>query len=141
MSPTVPVADHVHGRSGADPSTPEGSLLTFAGALRRGDLDRASGCFASDACFLTPDATVIHGRNEITEILAQLRVTGFEIEVEIRAGSIRAGDTALTAERWTVSTGRRGTGAALRRSFDSRTVLRRSGTEWRFLFVAPWGWR
>jgi ketosteroid isomerase-like protein len=126
-------------RSGARPSAPEESLLAFIGGLRRGDLDHAAGCFASDACFLTPDATVIRGRTEIAEFLSQLRSTGVEIEVEIRAAALRAGETALTAERWTVRTGR--AGAGLTRSFDSRTVLRRFGGEWRLLFLAPWGWR
>jgi ketosteroid isomerase-like protein len=136
---TAPPPAHGESRPGGGASTPEESLLAFAAALRRGELDRAAACFASDACFLTPDATIIRGRAEIAEILSQLRATGVRIEVEIRAAALRAGETALTAERWTVRAGP--ADAALTRSFDSRTVLRRFGSDWRVLFVAPWGWR
>gem|GEM_PF-3462376 len=125
------------GGGSGDPGAPEETLIVFVAALRRRDLEKASVCLAPDACFLTPDQTAIHGRAEIVEILSQLRACAIDLRIEMRAAALQAGDTALTAERWTV----RADGAGMVRSFDSRTVLRRSGRGWRILVLTPWGWR
>jgi ketosteroid isomerase-like protein len=128
-------------RSGAPESgSPEETLIVFVAALRRRDLEKASACLASDACFLTPDATAIHGRAEIVEVLSQLRACAIDLRIEMRAAALRAGDTALSAERWTVRTAGGHPGAMVR-SFESRTVLRRIEDGWRILVLAPWGWR
>lgn len=137
------------GRSAAGPrgcseaseqDSPEEVLIVLVAALRRRDLERASACLASDACFLTPDATAIHGRAEIVEVLSQLRASAIDVRVEMRAAALRAGDTALTAERWTVRVAGGDPGGMVR-SFDSRTVLRRAEGHWRVAVLAPWGWR
>lgn len=137
----APDVDRLRGPAGSDPGSPDETLIVFVAALRRRDLEKASACLAPDACFLTPDATAIHGRAEIIEVLSQLRASAIDLRIEMRAAALHAGDTALTAERWTVRTAGGGDVETMVRSFDSRTVLRRGARGWRILVLTPWGWR
>jgi ketosteroid isomerase-like protein len=119
---------------------PEQALAAFVLTVRRRDRDAAAACFARDGCFITPDATLIQGRNEIRRILGQICTLGIGFDVEAQAAPLVAGDTALTSERWAVRTDS-GAGVPLIQTFGSKTVLRRVEGEWKLLFVAPWGWR
>jgi limonene-1,2-epoxide hydrolase len=49
----------------------------FAEALSAAELDRATSLFAEDGCFVTPDATAVHGRSGVRAILAQLIAVTF----------------------------------------------------------------
>ncbi len=119
--------------------SPEQSSLRFAATLSAGDSHAAASCFARDACFLTPDATVIRGRAEIRDILAQLIAMRLEIKVEMPT-VLRVGDTALNSERWTTRLGR-AEGPPLVQISRSTAVLRELDGGWKFLVAAPWGWR
>lgn len=120
-------------------TTPERASLAFAAALGAGDHHLAASCFARDACFLTPDATVIRGRDEIRDILAQLIAMRLEVRVELRS-ILTVGDIALSSERWTT----RLDGAevdSLVQTSRSTSVLKRVEDGWKLLIAAPWGWR
>lgn len=119
--------------------SPEQVSLTLVAALGAEDSHAAAACFARDACFLTPDATVIRGRPEIRDILAQLIAMRFEIEVEMRT-MLRIGDTALNSERWTTRLGG-AEGPPLVQVSRSTAVLRQLDDGWKLLVAAPWGWR
>lgn len=118
--------------------SPEQVLLTFVGALVVGDPHLAAACFARDACFVTPDATVVRGRAEIRDILAQLISMRLEIEVAQRR-VLTIGDTALSSERWTTRLGG-GDRQPLVQSQSSTAVLRQLDGGWKLLIAAPWGW-
>jgi len=111
----------------------------FLAALRAGDRRAAVASLARDACFVTPDSTVIRGRVEIAAILAQLGLIGMELEAEDRASASIAGDTAFCSERWTVRSGAEGS-ERLVRSFLSQSVSIRIEGQWKLSIVAPWGW-
>jgi ketosteroid isomerase-like protein len=98
-----------------------------------------AACFARDACFLTAGVTVIRGRAEIRDILAQLIAMRFEIEVEMRT-VLRIGDTALISERWTTRLGG-AEGPPLVQVSRSTPVMRQVDAGWKLLVAAPWGWR
>jgi ketosteroid isomerase-like protein len=108
-------------------------------ALRSGDRRAAVAALARDACFVTPDSTVIRGRADISAILAQLGLMGMELEAEARGAALIAGDTAFCSERWTVRCGAEGP-ERLVRSFFSQSVSIRVEGRWKLLIVAPWGW-
>lgn len=122
--------------SPSEQSLPFGQAsLSLAKAIRAGDLDAAQGCFAHDACLITPDATAIYGLAEIRPILAQLIAGGTVIQVE--TGSlVRVGNLALGSERLHF----RSRGVPHRQTFSAYTLLRWQGNEWRIAIAAPWGW-
>jgi Ketosteroid isomerase homolog len=118
------------------PSTPERATLAFAEAQNAGDLDAAASFFARDACFLTPDATVIRGREEIRAVLAQLIASCAQIQVEGQS-MLRAGEVALSIQRWTMRS--HGVGAPFVQTSSSTVLLRHLERTWKLLIVAPWG--
>ena len=124
---------------GADHEAPAKARAAFLAALRGGDARRAVSHLARDACFVTPDATVVRGRPDIAAILAQLTATGMELEAEPLVPALIAGDTALCPERWTVISAGEGN-ESLVRAFVSRSVMVRIEGDWKFLILAPWGW-
>ena len=121
------------------PSSPTRSCLWFAQALSTGDLDGAAACFARDGCLITPDATAIHGREEIRAVLAQMVCRGTEIEVEL-SSTIAAGEVILASQRWRIRSGMPGE-RQLEQRANAVLVLRRIEGEWKLAIVAPWGYR
>ena len=119
--------------------TPAEARVGFLAALQAGDRPAAAGHLARDACFVTPDATVIRGRPDIATMLGQLTATGIELEAEPLGEALVAGNTALSPERWTVRS-RAEEGERLVRSFLTRSVMVRIEGAWKFLILAPWGW-
>jgi ketosteroid isomerase-like protein len=119
------------------PSAPERALVAFVDALCSGDLAAAAQGFARDACFLTPDATVIHGRQEIRATLAQLIQMRPQIQIELRK-ILPVGDVALSAERWTMRLDAADRSSFVRTS-NSVVLLRRLESAWKLMIVAPWG--
>lgn len=119
-------------------STPQHCTRAFTEALGRGDLHGAAGCFAKDACFLTPDQTAIRGRGEIRPILLQLiaRQTGIEV---LDSSLILAGEVALGSGRWLIrSAGAEG--AVFVQESRPALVLRELQGAWKLALAAPWGW-
>lgn len=118
---------------------PGESTRAFASSINRGDLDAATSCFAKDACLLTPDATVVRGREEIRPILHQLIAVGSQIEVQ-ESSIVIAGEVALGTERWVISSA--GTeGSSFTRALTPTMVLRRIEGIWKLAVAMPWGRR
>jgi ketosteroid isomerase-like protein len=132
---TEEVRGHLSLGSPPLPSTPEQALRSFAEALGSCDLDAATYCFARDACFLTRDATLIHGREEIRGILAQLIAMRLQVQVEQRS-MLPLGDVALSSERWRM---RFGAAAPFEQISQATIVLRLIENRWKLLLAAPWG--
>lgn len=120
------------------PAGPAGVCPDFTSALNRGDLQTAVACFAREGCLITPDATAIHGRDQIRPLLAQMVIRRTEIRVE-SASAIGAGDVILAQERWRVRAGP-SEPARVEQSLDATLVLGLIEAEWKLTIAAPWGW-
>lgn len=117
--------------------TPHESSRAFAASISCGDLDAAADCFTKDACLLTPDATVVRGREEIKPILRQLIAADSRIEVQ-ESSIVRAGEVALGTERWFV-TSAGPEGALFTRALTPTMVMRRLEGVWKLAVAMPWG--
>jgi ketosteroid isomerase-like protein len=119
--------------------TPGESTRALAASITRGNLEGATSCFAKDACLITPDATVVRGREEIKPILHQLIVARSQIEVQ-ESSIVLAGEVALGTERWVVrSAGSEG--APFTRALTPTMVLRQLEGVWKLAVAMPWGRR
>jgi ketosteroid isomerase-like protein len=122
----------------AAPTPTRMACLALPQLLGVGDLNGAAGCFARDSCLLTPDATAIHGRNEIRPVLAQLIARRPRIEVE--AGSvIVAGDAAYANQRWRIATPG-ASESSFEQTYSPSLVLRQIEGSWKVAIAALWGW-
>jgi uncharacterized protein (TIGR02246 family) len=121
------------------PGGPVRSCLSFAQALSAGHLDQAAACFARDGCLITPDATAVHGREQIRGVLAQMVSRQTEIEVEL-SSTVAAGEVILATQRWRIRSGEPGE-RRLRQTADATLVLRRIEGVWKLSIAAPWGYR
>lgn len=119
------------------PPTPGTISLRLARAISDGNLDGAGECFTRDACFLTPDATAVCGREKIRPILAQLIASGVHIEVEPGL-FLLAGEVAFGSERWRFSY-QGANEAPFRHSSWANLVLQQLEGSWRLAIAAPWG--
>ena len=119
--------------------TPGESTRALAASITRGDLELATSCFAKDACLLTPDATVVRGREEIRPILHQLIVAGSQIEVQ-ESSIVLAGEVALGTERW-VMRSMGSEGEPFTRALTPTMVLRQLEGVWKLAVAMPWGRR
>jgi ketosteroid isomerase-like protein len=115
--------------------TPEEITAEFGAALCAGDVERAVAHFSREACFVTPDLTVIHGRPGIRNFLDQLVDLAEEMTIGQRT-MLTAGDVAFGQESWTMLLGRGE--AAVRRTSRSTIVLGRIEGIWRIAVVDPW---
>lgn len=115
---------------------PQEVTRAFAGALSAAELDRAISLFADDGCFVTPDATTVHGHHGVRTILAQLIVSHAQLRVAPKSVHI-AGNIALCSERWAFTYACKEVSPFTQAS-DSTVLLRRSDRAWKLLFVAPW---
>lgn len=115
---------------------PQEVTRAFAGALSAAELDLAISLFADDGCFVTPDATTVHGRHGIKAILAQLIASHAQLRVVPKSVHI-ARSMALCSERWAFTYTCKEIGPFTRAS-NSTVLLRRYDRVWKLLFVAPW---
>lgn len=120
-----------------DAEAPQEVTRALAKALSAAELERALSLFDEDGCFVTPDATTVHGPQGIRAILSQLIAGRAQLRIESRSTRI-AGSLALCGERWTFTYARGGTAPFVQGS-DSTVLLRRSNRAWRLLIAAPWG--
>jgi uncharacterized protein (TIGR02246 family) len=118
------------------PDSPQRLLLDFIAALNREDLEAATRCFARDACFLTPDATAIRGRDSIRSFLAQLIAAEHRFEADLGT-TVIADDVALCRDRLKTVTAA-STGAPFEQHSQSTAVLRHRERSWRLQVLAPW---
>lgn len=115
---------------------PEGAWGDFVAALNAGELRQATACFIRDACLITPDATAIHGREEIGHLLAQLVDRKTRVEVTLST-ELRAGDVVLSRQRWTVRS-HGADGDPYRQDLSATLVLHRLEGSWKIAVAAPW---
>jgi uncharacterized protein (TIGR02246 family) len=115
---------------------PQKVTRTFAEALSAAELDRAASLFADDGRFVTPDATVVHGRRGVREILAQLTASHVQLRVAQKQVYV-AGNIALCSERWAFTYACKEVSPFTQTS-DSTVLLGCSDRMWRFSIVAPW---
>jgi uncharacterized protein (TIGR02246 family) len=115
--------------------TPEGTARAFRSAIRFGRLDAAAALLAHEACFVTPDSTVIKGRGAIRDVLAQLIAQRPEISTE-PATVLVAGDVAFVTQRWQMRVG--APGGSLVQDVRPVLVLRRENDAWKLAITAPW---
>jgi len=118
---------------------PYESTRAFADSISRGDLDAAASCFAKDACLLTPDSTVIRGREEIRPILRQMIALVSRIEVQ-ESSVVLAGEVALGTDRWVV-TSSGSEGEPFSRTLTPTMVMRQVEDVWKLAVAMPWGRR
>jgi hypothetical protein len=110
----------------------------LATAISEGRLDLANDCFSRGACLLTPDATVVRGRENIRPILAQLLARETRIEILDEAG-IDAGSVQLAGQRWRI-TSRGVEGEPFSQVTHPVLVTGQIEQRWKLLIAAPWGW-
>jgi uncharacterized protein (TIGR02246 family) len=121
------------------PGSPIKSCLAFARAVSAGDLAKAAASFTRDGCLITPDATAIHGREQIRAVLAQMVIRRTDIQVEL-SGTVDAGDVVLAHQRWRIRSGEEG-GQRLEQTANAILVLRQIEGKWKLSIAAPWGCR
>ena len=132
----MPVATAAPRRVEPEMREPDFALHAFAATLASGDLSAAAACFTRTACFLTPDGTAVHGREEISAVLAQLIARRTEIVLE-QLVVRRAGEVALGSGRWTI----RSDGPERSRFVQDGAptlVLQRIEGVWKIAVLAPW---
>ena len=117
---------------------PENVIERFSELLAEGDLDAMVELYEPDATFAPQPGEQVTGREAIRGALAAFlavkpRMTG-QIEKVLRAG-----DTALVANRWNLS-GTAPDGSAVELAATSADVLRRrSDGSWGIVIDDPWG--
>ena len=123
--------------SAAEVETPaQKALYDFAAALGAGDVRNAAACFTREGCMITPDGTAVHGRPEITALLAQLIARRTEVGVE-QLVVRQAGDVALASGRLTLRSDGPA-GARISQSCIPSLALRRVEGRWKIAILAPW---
>lgn len=118
------------------PGSPQHLLLCFISALNDDDLEAATRCFARDACFLTPDATAIRGRDSVRSFLAQLIASEHHIDADLGT-TVIAGDVAFCRNRLKTVSGAR-TGVPFKQHSESTAILRHREDNWRLQILALW---
>jgi uncharacterized protein (TIGR02246 family) len=117
-------------------SVPQEVTRAFAKALSAAELDQAASLFADDGCFVTPDATAVHGRRGVRAILAQLIAGHVQLGVAQKSVHV-AGRMAFCSERWTFTYACKDASPFTQVS-DSTVLLRCSDRMWQLSIVAPW---
>jgi uncharacterized protein (TIGR02246 family) len=117
---------------------PEAVIERFSELLTRGDLDAIVELYEPDATFAPQPGESVTGRDAIRSAL-----TGFLAVQPRMTGSIekvlRAGDTALVANRWKLS-GTAPDGSPVEMGATSADVLRRRADgSWGIVIDDPWG--
>jgi len=117
---------------------PEAAIKRFSELLAEGELDAMVELYEPDATFAPQPGESVSGRDAIRSALeaflaVQPRMTGTIEKV------LRAGDTALVANRWSLS-GTAPDGSRVEMAATSADVLRRrSDGSWGIVIDDPWG--
>ena len=122
----------------ASAATPEETIRSFSSLLAQGDLDALVALYEPEAAFVPQPGTVVTGQAAIRESLRSFLAMRPRMSGEV-ARVLLAGDTALVANRWTL-TGRAPDGQPVEMGGVSADVLRRraDGT-WGIAVDDPWG--
>jgi uncharacterized protein (TIGR02246 family) len=119
-------------------TSPEAVIERFSELLAEGDLDAMVELYEPDATFAPQPGAEVTGRDAIRDALAAFlavkpRMTGTIEKV------LRAGDTALVANRWSLS-GTAPDGSPVEMAATSADVLRRRPDgSWGIVIDDPWG--
>jgi uncharacterized protein (TIGR02246 family) len=122
----------------SDVFRPEAVIERFSELLAQGDLDAMVELYEPDAAFAPQPGESVTGRDAIRSALVAFlavrpRMTGSIEKV------LRAGDTALVANRWKLS-GTAPDGSPVEMGATSADVLRRrSDGSWGIVIDDPWG--
>jgi uncharacterized protein (TIGR02246 family) len=117
---------------------PEAVIERFSELLAEGNLDAMVDLYEPDAAFAPQPGEIVIGRDAIRSALGAFlavkpRMTGHIEKV------LRAGDTALVANRWNLS-GTAPDGSPVEMAATSADVLRRrSDGSWGIVIDDPWG--
>lgn len=126
------------GPGGATTSSgPADTVDRFLAGLAQGDLPPLAEAICRDACFVTRDGTVIHGRERIGALLGQLIGVGFEV-APLSGQAIQVGDFALLTASWEVRLPARP--QPLTQRTEATLALAEREGSWKLLLIAPWGW-
>jgi uncharacterized protein (TIGR02246 family) len=132
----APAAPELGAAAAATGTGAESALYALVAAIAAADLPSAAACFTREGCMITPDGTSVHGRVEISGLLAQLLARRTEIEVQ-QLVVRRAGDVALASGRLTLrSDGPEG--ARIEQWCDPTIALQRVEGRWKIAILAPW---
>lgn len=115
---------------------PEEVVDRLIAVLARGDNATVPHLLCRDVCFLTQDATAIHGRDRVVSLIEQL----IAAEVDVRTlahHSLQIASFALISARWRLSF--RAREEPLVQTTEATLVLALREGNWKFLLVAPWG--
>lgn|SRR5215211_226350 len=126
-------------RSVTEPAhTPEAVVERFAALLADGDLEGLVELYEPDAAFLPQPGRAVTGRDAIRAALRPFLALRPRMRGEI-VRVVRAGETAVVANRWTM----RGTnpegGAVEMDGTSSDVVRRRPDGSWGIVIDDPWG--
>jgi uncharacterized protein (TIGR02246 family) len=118
--------------------TPEDTIRRFSALLADDDLDALVDLYEPDAAFSPRPGEAVAGREAIREALRLFLALEPRMTGEI-ASVLRAGETALVANRWTL-TGTQPDGTSVVMAGVSADVLRRRDDGfWGIAIDDPWG--
>ena len=115
---------------------PRDAIWGFTQAIGGGDLETATSCFSPEGCFITPDSTVVRGREAIRPLLAQLIEMRVQVEFELARLTV-SGALAWGFGRWRM----RSPGVAeagFERSSAATVTLGIGAGSWLLQTLAPW---
>ena len=117
---------------------PEATIERFAALLSAGDVDRLLELYEPDAAFAPQPGMCVTGQAEIRRALEPFMAARPTMEGRIEK-VLEAGDTALVANRWTLS-GTAPNGSPVEMGATSADVLRRRADgSWGIVIDDPWG--
>lgn len=114
----------------------EAAMAAFTLAIEDGDLLSASDRLSRDACVVTPDGTVVSGRDSIRPLIAQLIGGGVRLGSRLTS-LVLAGDLALGRGAWRTQVADASGGPYAQISI-STVVLRKVEGDWKLHILAPW---
>jgi uncharacterized protein (TIGR02246 family) len=122
----------------ASTHTPEDTIRRFSALLADGDLDALVDLYEPDAAFAPQPGESVTGRGAIREALRPFLALDPQMTGEVER-VLTAGDTALVANRWTLS-GTQPDGSPVELAGVSADVLRRRPDgSWGIAIDDPWG--
>ncbi|MET0557226.1 MAG: nuclear transport factor 2 family protein [Solirubrobacterales bacterium] len=120
----------------APAEVPERVVARLVAAINDGRLGDATECFSRKGCLVTPDATAVHGRDEIQRLLEQLIARRSRIEV-VLSTELRAGDVALSRQRWLLHSDA-DDGSHYTQQLTASLILHFIEGSWKLVIAAPW---
>lgn len=115
---------------------PDQVIDLLIAAIARGDHAAIPHLLCRDVCFLTQDATAIHGREQVTPLIAQLIAAGVDVR-SLAQYSLQIDSFVLVSAQWRLSF--RAREEPLVQTTEPTLVLTEREGRWKLLLMAPWG--